>query len=430
MARDSPGRSLRVDGTNPKSRRESQTQSRRVSTRRFNRERSNHVLRLRSVAAAASCLQLLACELWGQQVRHEPLRAPDGTLDEGFSRIVGIRELSDGRVLVLDRSEQRIAIVNFRTREIQDIGRSGTGPGEYTRIEAFHSLPVDTTLVEDRGGKRWLLLDADRIIATVSWATIEQTISIAGGDRRGQLLDLHPYAFRRSPGVPYTPMRSNADSVHALLRHRHPADRNTKHPDSPARLTSRVDTVARLRGMAGGQTLAWRDVPPPRSRWLLENPLAAEEQALLFADGWVAFALTEPYRVDWLAPNGERVRGSPLPFAEVRLDDPAREAIIAWKWPLVRPPFTDHELPPWPRVLPPFLNDALLAAADGRLAIRRTYNPSVGATQYDLVDRAGKLAARIQLSQSDRLVGFGARSVYSVKKDRDDVEWLLRHPWP
>jgi hypothetical protein len=372
----------------------------------------------------------VAYHLWGQQVRHESLRAPDGMLDDGFSRVVGVRELSDGRVLVLDRSEQRIAVVDFRTRKIQDIGRSGTGPGEYTRLAGIHGIGGDTTLFEDHGIRRWLLLEADRVIATVSWALVEQTITIAGADRRGRLLDLHPYSFRRSPGVPYTPMRSNADSVHVLLRYRRPLESDIKDAAAPARLMSRVDTLARLRGMAGGQTLVWREVPPPRSRWLLENPLAADEQAVLFADSWVAFARAEPYRVDWLGPNGEQVRGSPLPFEEIPLDDRLRSAIIAWKWPLVRPPFTSNELPPWPAFLPPFLNEALLASSDGRLVIRRTFNPLVAATQYDVVDRAGKLSARLQLAPNERLVGFGARSVYSVRKDQDDVEWLDRHPWP
>ena len=184
--------------------------------------------------------------------------------------------------------------------------------------------------------------------------------------------------------------------------------------------------------MARGQTIAWRPMGKggPPVRWLLENPLAAEQQAILFRDGWIALALTDPYRVTWIAPDNRRIAAAPLAESDVRLNDELKRALVAWRWPNVKPPFADGELPPWPAKLPPFLNDALVGTPDGRVAIRRTFDPSQTSTIYDVVDRAGKPAVRLTLPHNERIVGFGRRAVYVVAKDMDDVETIRRYSWP
>ena len=53
------------------------------------------------------------------------------TFPEPFSRIVGIRELSDGRVIIADRLEQHVSYLDFDTGSITQISREGEGPGEY-----------------------------------------------------------------------------------------------------------------------------------------------------------------------------------------------------------------------------------------------------------------------------------------------------------
>jgi len=376
------------------------------------------------IAAALSTVSVAA-----QSPAPTALRPPSAELDEGFSRIGWVRELADGRLIVVDQFERRLVVVDFRTGAVRDIARAGQGPGEVRIIYGLVALGGDSTLVEDRQARRWLIFDGERAVATVISAPRAPVPALAGADGRGRLLDIQGFAFRRSPGVPYTPMRVNAESVLVLVRYRERGGRGAD-PGAPGRLASRIDTIARLRGAGRGQTLVWRSAPPPASWWLLENPLAAEEQALLFQDGWIALAFADPYRVEWVTPEGSRVRAAPMAETPVAVDDRVRRALIAWRWPKVTPPFTSDQLPPWPATLPPFLNDALLAAPDGRLVIRRTYNPFAPATSYDIVDRKGTLSGRLVLKANERLVGFGARSAYVVAKDENDVEWLRRHPWP
>lgn len=63
-----------------------------------------------------------------------PTRALGGTpaeLSEGFTEVTAIRELNDGRVLILDRGEGTLLLGDFRDGTIRQVGRRGCGPGEY-----------------------------------------------------------------------------------------------------------------------------------------------------------------------------------------------------------------------------------------------------------------------------------------------------------
>jgi hypothetical protein len=167
--------------------------------------------------------------------------------------------------------------------------------------------------------------------------------------------------------------------------------------------------------------------------YVLRNPLAVGDQALLFPDGWIATAFVAPYRVEWRAPSGAVVRGEPLPFTRQAVDNRIKQQAIDDTWGRpgsTAPKFALTDFPAWPDIVPPFLEDALFALPDGKVAIRRTSLGANRTIQYDIVDRAGKLSGIRRLPPNERIMAFGARSVYVVAVDADDVETLRRHPWP
>ena len=375
-----------------------------------------------SVSLASSIVAIAAVSPVAAQAAR-PLPAASATLREGFSGVRRIRELADGRVLVLDSGEQRLVVTDFGTQSVREVGRSGSGPGEFRQLSAVYPLSGDSSLVEDQILRRWIIMVADRSVVTVIVAPGGRPTWLAGADRLGRVLDLYGSKFHRTPGVPYTPMRTSAESLLVLLRHR------AKAPYRNGALTGGVDTVARIAGSGTGQTVVRRDVPVRGALWLLDNPLASEDQALLFPDGWIALAFRDPYRVEWISPSGARVRGPTLPFSSVPVDDSITHYMIRQRWPRARPGFQPSELPPLPATLPAFLSDALLALPDGRLCIRRTFDPHTPSATYDLIDRSGRLTGGVQLAPNERLVGFGTHAAYVVSTDDDDVEWLSRHPW-
>jgi hypothetical protein len=49
---------------------------------------------------------------------------------------------------------------------------------------------------------------------------------------------------------------------------------------------------------------------------------------------------------------------------------------------------------------------------------------------YDVFDRAGKLLRHVRLPDATRLVGSGKNSIYLVRIDDDDLQWLERYRRP
>jgi hypothetical protein len=153
-------------------------------------------------------------------------------------------------------------------------------------------------------------------------------------------------------------------------------------------------------------------------------PLNAQEHAELFPDGWLAAARLEPYRVDWRSPDGQWIRGAPLPFRAVPMTDREKRAYAernSWA--------TDAT--DWPEVLPPFdrTPPPLLTAPDGLLLIHRLPTADQRDTRYDVVDRHGVLLGQLVMAPNQRLLGFGARSVYVITIDDDGIQRLSRHAW-
>ena len=57
---------------------------------------------------------------------------------EPFSRVRGVQELPDGRVLVADQDEKALYRIDFLSQERITLGRQGGGPGEYESPVGLH----------------------------------------------------------------------------------------------------------------------------------------------------------------------------------------------------------------------------------------------------------------------------------------------------
>jgi hypothetical protein len=80
----------------------------------------------------------------------------------------------------------------------------------------------------------------------------------------------------------------------------------------------------------------------------------------------------------------------------------------------------------WPAQKPPFDAQGVFVTPEGELWIR-THQPAGAKRQrYDVVDAQGRLVRRVELADDRRLVGFGRGTLYTVRRDADDLEWLER----
>jgi hypothetical protein len=80
---------------------------------------------------------------------------------EGCTRIVAVRELKSGDLLLVDAAEQRVARITWPGGTVSWVGTVGAGPLEYRTPRALIAAAGDSTWVTDPAGLRVLVLDPD-----------------------------------------------------------------------------------------------------------------------------------------------------------------------------------------------------------------------------------------------------------------------------
>jgi len=349
----------------------------------------------------------------------------NATIDEEFARLISVRELSNGRVILADDKEKRLVAVDFVAKTARTLGRAGEGPQEYREVGRLWDVGGDSTFMSVPYARRWLLLHRDSIVSTFTGQLpvilkVGSTI-IRGADAHGNVLGLAPLV--RVPDQPFvmpdsfTFVRTNRTSL-------------------------KVDTVFRtinsdknivVRNAAARGTAA----PPPEQR-RYSISLKARDQAAMFPDGAIAVLRGMPFRVDWCLVAGRPCsQGAPLERGARALSDAdklaylkAMNALGAW------PPTenVDQTLG-WPEKMPSFATPGgadeanFWAAPSGNVVVERLPNARTPLFTYDVVNRGGLLVARVSVPPGHRVLGFGARSVYIIRVDDDDIQHLQRHAW-
>lgn len=348
-----------------------------------------------------------------------PGQAPRGLppasarLSAEFTRIVGVRELSDGRVLIADGGDTRLVVADLAHNTTAPIGRQGGGPGEYTSLGPLLVLGGDSSLMADRSARRWLLLDRDRIVSTLppdAPALVATNGSLIGADRYGFVL-----GTRSSPPPTGSSVIGRKDSVAGVR---------------VALASGTADTVLRLRRPPARMNIQTDPKGRLTSVSINRPPFSIGEEAFVFPDGWLAVARLDPYRLDWRSPDGRWIHGPPLPFAEVKLDARERQAYIDRRTRESGKPLSLAPDEEWPATIPPFQASPLVGLPDGNVLVARTPTADHPESWYDWVDRRGRLIAQLRLPANQRLAAVGQRGAYVVTTDDDGIQRLERHPWP
>ena len=357
-----------------------------------------------------------------QKVPERTLSKPEIEFAQPFSEVTAIRELRDGRVIVVDGRELKAQVIDFRAGTVATIGRNGDGPGEYRWPRQLYALPGDSSLLPDLAGGRLLIITPDA--------------------KPGELLNLNPpdvvptrrflLRFSDTLGRLYgeaQPIRIGADGVAQLADSSaiERLDRASHRRDTVAFVPLRKDAGARLVNGIGIITQPRRQPFPGWDHWLVAP------------DGRIAFVFYDPYRVDYVAPNHAITHGKPIPYDRVKVDDALKRQ---WREDRERPtmamssrggatsigpmkmPYSEPS--EWPEYLPPYTSGLPLFSSDGTLWITRAMAAGVAPT-FDLINRKGELMERIVLPQRSKLVGFGNGTVYVVRLDDDDLQYLQRY---
>jgi hypothetical protein len=343
----------------------------------------------------------------GQQAPRLTLGPATASLSEEFSSLTWVREIKDGRLIVTDSRDGRVVVADPRTGKVEQISRRGQGPREYPSARPVWRINGDSSVMVD-SPRRWLLFDGARIVATL--APDAPGVAAAKGIPRGVDEVGHVYSSEFLPAAE----KPIGDST-ALVR--------------IARANGQADTITRLSALVPRRTSS------PNKDGYFEFSLptvAMADEAVPFADGWVAVVRSNPYRVEWRAADGQWIRGAPLPFTSMRMDEKEKRAFMArLAAPTGKTPSPPDSIPDWPATVPPYRSPVqLLAAVDGRLLVPRLATADNPEMRYDVVNRRGTLDAQLVLAANERIVGFGSGAVYVSVTDDDGIQRLRRHRWP
>ena len=361
-----------------------------------------------------------------QAVPVRTIGKPDAEFAEPFTRVSGVRELRDGRLIVADQRDQTLQRIDLKTGDATPVSRKGSGPNEYAMpVDAF-ALPGDSTLVFDPNNQRYLVVGPDAKPAgtfALGDATGLRAVGrrVKGVDVQGRLYyqGSSVPALNGNDGLP----REALDSV-PIVRW--------------DRKSGRHDTLGMIKGpemQLGGSSRGERRVVMFR-----QQPLTASDDWAVAPDGRVAVARSGKYGLDWIA-NGKRTAGGAVAYSPIRVtkaDKEEWEQLARSGRPMVRavgggggrlppPPVPDADEMEWPEVKPAFTGSAAMVTPEGEAWVRRTVPAGERRPHYDIFDAQGKLVAKAVLPAHTRLVAFGKGVLYLVRTDEDGLEWLGRY---
>lgn len=352
----------------------------------------------------------------------QPLGRPLVEYPEPFSRISGVRELADGRLIIADSREKTLQLIDLSTGASRTISREGRGPGEYLTIATLLPMPNDQTLVTDMGNRRFLRLGPDgAVIETISLPDLTMVSAAAGEPAMMQELGSLSLMLARA-----------ADQWGRLYFQRASMRLpGTVVPDSGAILRwtvgqPRVDSAGWVRLNGSGQMFA------PQELWQVSPT------------GGIIRVLPDPYRLLAVDSLGRRTLGPAIAYTPIRVTAAERKAIEAQRAGAMQQVMraqsqaTGRAVSGAPASGPqitfaaekPPVDGPIAVAPDGQVWALRSRADGDDVPVYDVFSPAGQVLRRVSLAPRSRLLGFGQRTVYIARVDEDDLEWLQKYGRP
>lgn len=368
----------------------------------------------------------LIAEAQSPPVRQLSLDAPAVVAKPDFTRIAGVFELPDGRVLVSDRSDERVLVVDLAKASSALVGRAGSGPAEYRMPGRFIRWAADSILLVDEGNERLAVIAPDLKIARSFSA--------------------------RVPGVPAGLVPRAVDPQGRMYAQvsRWAAGGFGKHGDS-------IPIIRISRNGSDREVLAWvialAEPADGIKRGLPYIPFSPQDVWAANSQGEVIIARAGDYHIERITTQGTS-RGPRVAFTPLKVT--AKDKFAYTKSFLEHssiggkggPNATPSGLSPLPpemlqkeeierlvsvnpfaSVKAPFTDDLPLLSVSGIFWVTRSV-PLEARPILDGFDPQGNRVREVTLPVGRRAVAVGQRSLYAIAEDPDGFERLEQYPLP
>lgn len=403
---------------------------------------------MRIAAFGTICLLTLACGAGARLAAQSPvperaLGAPTAVASEPFRNIVAVRELSDGRLIVVEpgpmnamlrslmagiaraagrgraggaadssasqpeRRAARALLFDAKLSTFEPVGRAGTGADEYQQPQRLIGAGADTTYMIDLGRSDMLVIDpAGKIVGAKN---------VAAG--MGAMLAASAVAVARDGRLLVQPGEQVTRNT--------PAGMEVDTPDSATIVALDLKTgatapLAHVR-VAGNTARMEGDASNPGTMKMHMKtvPFAVIDDWVLMPDGTLAIVRGADLHVDWIAPNGRTRSTPPIAYERQEVTDSDKASFQRQLHAIDSMPmlprnmsFAQAEPDSFPRFKPPFAGRGARAASDGTIWLPARIRTPKSPEGYDVIGPDGRVRERIHLAKGDQLLGFGKGVVY------------------
>jgi hypothetical protein len=349
------------------------------------------------------------------------------TTTELLGTRIGVRPLSDGRMLVSDPQNSRLLLFDSTLEHATTVADTTIATGKAWGKGLVGLIPFvgDSSLALDVLTKAYVVIDPAGKIARVIPAPArgliggEQTLGEAVGyDRAGHLLYRAPrpvFLSLLDPDFVGDTLMKGPDTIPILRRDL---------------VTGALDTLALVRAQRTRQAVRRRAEGGASGRSAF-NPVAAADDWTVLDDGTVAVIKIADYHVDWIRPDRRVTSTGKIPATWVPISSEqkaamidtlrVRDSVLAAERAESRPaggtPSAVIEASDLPDFWPPFATESTVPAPDGTVWVREGRVPaSAGAPVYDVISHDGTLIDRVQVPGGATVAAAGRRKAFLVER--------------
>jgi hypothetical protein len=370
--------------------------------------------------------------------------APTIVLDKGatefadpFSQLAPVVEMRDRRVLTVDLKEKEFRVVDFARGSATPVSRAGSGPLEYQLPGFLLRGAADTALFYDAMQRRLLFISPA--------AAPVRTMPFGGTDPAAMISQMVP-AWTDAVGRMYgttsglvmpaaggTPAPTFSDTV----------DIQVFDPR-----VGRAESLARIRSLIS-QSKPKMEMGPQGVRMTMVAPdFRATDAWTAMPDGRVAILRDGVYRVHFISPGRPETLGPTVAYEPVAVTATERRSIVdSMRTAMDRSLNTARsaaaqaapgrnitidvevlEPQSWAVSKPAYAG--IIASPEGRLWVAKPVSADTKYARFDVLDGTGALVAHVQLAPGESFIGLGRGTVYTIRTDGDDLQYLRRYALP